>query len=828
MAEEEDGESIKLLLIFACPPGCSQLRLQSEERIIRECFKKSIKSFIKIKLDVLPACTNEDLSSHLLQRRNEYNIIHYSGHCDRVSLLIKHLYTKIITEYGPLEEASSNVLIKELEVTADQLVQKMELHHHAKCTLLQMKPHDAAVTTSNINRTGNSQSDTICTTLTHFPSIQFPTNSTILSNSQILRFEDLHSITSSSSCTQGDIWSTQSNSNYHGSFAHSRTSLLLPSLNTPQSPSKRRSTQFNLGSRMVKVKLKSGFEVQVPLDSFQFSRRELIQIGVGSLVFESAKGNPSFVHPSIFADLLLQHQSQSLECVILNACGSRIQGDYLKDFSPFTVCFEGKIADDESLGFSRGFYQALCEGLSFEECFKHGQSHMKLASREPVSSPLLPSSKGLINLLCSEKFSTPSSSEAPSPARRPDPVTIGLKQRIAYLESTNATLTQENERLKDMMSYGVEAMRRKDEEIDQLKQQLTVLLPQYMSQKGSISDECGTFTDVLDNSVTDNATSDSSSSASLNGSSACSLEPWLAQRRLQLQKPNCTSKTNSPVSPKKVSRKGLVVNSKMKSARRVGSVPQSPVVINKKSSSAKLIPEVTTHAESCVADTTVSDDNRHISQLERLSSFVFQSGHRLSILPSSFYGQSTSLKPQSRIEELDELANQFVDVTISMDPPTPAPSPMVSPRRSQNLTIRPRKSPATLQQANSFYIPPETRSEIHSDIQSQVLDENKQPQDQTGIPNYHNTAVEAIEVPVSTPKVSFSLSQPVAPSPNTYTSSLKTATEHSGYSNRNQKADNLVKVRSTRVTGSLTSSQTPFRITKSASPFASSVPRFQS
>src|SRR5258708_6530177 len=69
--------SIRVLLVLANPKGTSPLRLQEEERAIREAISLS-KARETIYLHALPAATVDDLRRALLAE--EYDILHFSGH----------------------------------------------------------------------------------------------------------------------------------------------------------------------------------------------------------------------------------------------------------------------------------------------------------------------------------------------------------------------------------------------------------------------------------------------------------------------------------------------------------------------------------------------------------------------------------------------------------------------------------------------------------------------------------------------------------------------------------------------------------------------------
>jgi hypothetical protein len=75
-----------VLLVLANPAGTETLRLQEEERAIREAIQLS-KFRDSISVKALPAATVDDLRRELLH--NEYEILHFSGHGDRHSLLFE-------------------------------------------------------------------------------------------------------------------------------------------------------------------------------------------------------------------------------------------------------------------------------------------------------------------------------------------------------------------------------------------------------------------------------------------------------------------------------------------------------------------------------------------------------------------------------------------------------------------------------------------------------------------------------------------------------------------------------------------------------------------
>jgi hypothetical protein len=68
---------IRVLLVFANPEGSTPLRLQAEERVIKEAIQLA-KARETVELKTLAAATVDDLRRALLS--NEYQIVHFSGH----------------------------------------------------------------------------------------------------------------------------------------------------------------------------------------------------------------------------------------------------------------------------------------------------------------------------------------------------------------------------------------------------------------------------------------------------------------------------------------------------------------------------------------------------------------------------------------------------------------------------------------------------------------------------------------------------------------------------------------------------------------------------
>ncbi|NMF57336.1 CHAT domain-containing protein [Pseudanabaena yagii] len=70
---------------------------------------------------------------------------------------------------------------------------------------------------------------------------------------------------------------------------------------------------------------------------------------------------------------LLQLCEEHLECVVLNACYSDVQGDAIAANILFTIGMRDVVEDNVAIKFSQGFYDAIGSGKSYEEAFKWGK-----------------------------------------------------------------------------------------------------------------------------------------------------------------------------------------------------------------------------------------------------------------------------------------------------------------------------------------------------------------------------------------------------------------------------------------------------------------------
>ena len=127
---------LRILLIFSNPVGSHSLRLQNEEKAIREAIRRGTATHTNaphkqnLHIVTLPACTIDDLTKHLLEHRNSYDLIHFSGHTDRINMLVQHIQRKIIDanciQKGDMDEMESRVFRQKLESIAENFITNLE------------------------------------------------------------------------------------------------------------------------------------------------------------------------------------------------------------------------------------------------------------------------------------------------------------------------------------------------------------------------------------------------------------------------------------------------------------------------------------------------------------------------------------------------------------------------------------------------------------------------------------------------------------------------------------------------------------------------------
>ena len=113
--------------------------------------------------------------------------------------------------------------------------------------------------------------------------------------------------------------------------------------------------------------------------------------GEGGLVLQNDSGQPHLVSTEALADLF-RHFSHQIECVLLNACYSRVQAEEIVKHINFVIGMHQPILDRSAIVFSEGFYGALGAGTSIAQAYELGRNriHLELGEGSSQQRKLVP------------------------------------------------------------------------------------------------------------------------------------------------------------------------------------------------------------------------------------------------------------------------------------------------------------------------------------------------------------------------------------------------------------------------------------------------------
>ncbi len=109
----------------------------------------------------------------------------------------------------------------------------------------------------------------------------------------------------------------------------------------------------------------------------------------GEICFEDEKGNSKTVPPTALA-LLFKSASDSVKCVVINACYSEEQAKAISQFIPIVIGTRKEISDNAAVKFSTGFYTALDSDLSQKSFLKAFDIGCIAIRFENLPEPLTP------------------------------------------------------------------------------------------------------------------------------------------------------------------------------------------------------------------------------------------------------------------------------------------------------------------------------------------------------------------------------------------------------------------------------------------------------
>jgi len=113
----------------------------------------------------------------------------------------------------------------------------------------------------------------------------------------------------------------------------------------------------------------------------------------GDLMLEDELGNVNAVTTEALAKLF-DLCSQFVECVVLNACHTRIQADAIARHIPYVIGMNKAIGDKAAIRFAVGFYDALGAGTTYDDAYHLGCSLLSLENIPEDLTPVLTIGEG--------------------------------------------------------------------------------------------------------------------------------------------------------------------------------------------------------------------------------------------------------------------------------------------------------------------------------------------------------------------------------------------------------------------------------------------------
>jgi hypothetical protein len=172
---------------------------------------------------------------------------------------------------------------------------------------------------------------------------------------------------------------------------------------------------------------------------------------------------------------LLKLCAKHLECVVLNACYSDVQGNAISANILFTIGMREQVADNVAIKFSQGFYDAIGAGKSYEEAFEWGKIAIEFDLADDEAAKILVLRKNEKTIMTS-----PQSQDNPSIKQSAlENVPAGGNINVTIHQSASAQPTKQNstDNIRQQMQQ---------RQIDSLKAEIEVISNQWES---ALSDE---------------------------------------------------------------------------------------------------------------------------------------------------------------------------------------------------------------------------------------------------------------------------------------------------------------------------------------------------
>jgi CHAT domain-containing protein len=100
--------------------------------------------------------------------------------------------------------------------------------------------------------------------------------------------------------------------------------------------------------------------------------------GEQGIILEDNQGNAQLVSSEALAGFF-ELFSDSVECVVLNACYSEVQAEAIVQHIPYVIGMNKAIGDEAAIEFAVAFYDSLAAGKDYEKAYKIACNAIEMA-----------------------------------------------------------------------------------------------------------------------------------------------------------------------------------------------------------------------------------------------------------------------------------------------------------------------------------------------------------------------------------------------------------------------------------------------------------------
>ncbi|GEM_PF-2585886 len=177
--------------------------------------------------------------------------------------------------------------------------------------------------------------------------------------------------------------------------------------------------------------------------------------GEQGLIFEDNIGQQRLVDAEALAGLF-ELFAVEIECVVLNACYSQIQGEAIAQHINYVIGMSKEIGDTAAIKFSIGFYDALGAGRNVEFAYKLGCRVIRMAGIPEHLTPKLLKKQDFCkeNIYTTPVLTLPSRDARDVTAISPSPTPVSATTPL-ILRAEETTIAQYRQKVEEFASDGV-------------------------------------------------------------------------------------------------------------------------------------------------------------------------------------------------------------------------------------------------------------------------------------------------------------------------------------------------------------------------------------